>query len=132
MRELLDRPLVAHISTVNPSGRPQGSVVWFERREQDLVIFSEADTPKVRNLRRNPSIDVVVLDPDRNLGAGIPVYVRLSGTAVVRPPEPGIEHRMAKRYGHPDGYPYEVGELVNIHVTARRLSGLGPIRSGWA
>lgn len=27
--ELLDRPLVAHISTVSPAGRPQASLVWF-------------------------------------------------------------------------------------------------------
>jgi PPOX class probable F420-dependent enzyme len=127
-RELLDRPLVAVISTVSPAGRPQSSVIWFERRDDAIVLFSGADTPKVRNLRANPAIEVLVVDPDRELGAGTPYYLRLSGTAEIRPREDDIEHRLARRYGHPDGYPKKygpVGDIVTIHVTVRRVSGVG-------
>jgi PPOX class probable F420-dependent enzyme len=127
VRELLDRPLVAHISTVSPSGRPQASIVWFERRGDEIVLFSRASDPKVRNLRRNPHIDVVVVDPERQLGAGTPGYTRLTGTADVRAAEPGIHHRLARRYGHPHGYPAgygDLGTIVNIHVSVQRVSGL--------
>jgi PPOX class probable F420-dependent enzyme len=127
--ELLDRPLVAHISTVSPSGRPQASIVWFERRGEEIAIFSRTRDPKVRNLQRDPRIDVLVVDPDRELGAGTRCYLRLTGTADIRPAENGIHHRLARRYGHPDGYPKtfgDPGELVNIHVTVERVSGLGP------
>jgi PPOX class probable F420-dependent enzyme len=127
VRELLDRPLAAHISTVSPAGRPQASIVWFERRGDEIVLFSRASDPKVRNLLRNPHIDVLVVDPDRQLGAGTPGYARLTGTAAVRPAEPGIHHRLARRYGHPGGYPGEYGELgeiVTVHVSVQRVSGV--------
>lgn len=129
VRELLDRRVVAHISTVSPAGRPQTSIVWFERRGDEILIFSRARDPKIRNLRRDPRIDVVVIDPDRELGAGTPCYVRLTGSAEIRPAEEGIHHRLARRYGHSDGYPSEYGdpgELVDIYVTVERVSGLGP------
>lgn len=48
---------------------------------RSLVIVSEATSPKVRDLQRNPSIDAIVVDPARELGAGTPCYVRLTGTA---------------------------------------------------
>lgn len=132
-RELLDRPLVAHVSTVSPSGRPQASIVWVERRGDEVVLFSVADAPKVRNLRRNPRIDVIVVDPDREIAAGIPCYLRLVGTAEVRPAEDGIEDRIARLYGHEHGFPAEfgeLGELANIHITVERFSGFGPFGAG--
>lgn len=127
--ELLDRPLVGHISTVSPSGKPQASIVWFERRGEGIIIFSDVAAPKVRNLRQNPSMELLVVDPERELGAGTPLYVRLTGRAAVRPREPDIEHRLARRYGHPDGYPKdwgEVGEIVTIWMSVERVSGVGP------
>jgi PPOX class probable F420-dependent enzyme len=131
--ELLDRVVVAQISTVSPAGRPQSSLVWFERRGDELVFFSEVTTPKVRNLRANPNIDVLVVHPDREAGAGTPLYIRLSGRADLRSREEGLEDRLARRYGHPDGYPAEfgpLGETLAVHVTVDRVSGLGPRGSG--
>jgi hypothetical protein len=126
VEELLDRPLVATISTVSPAGVPQSSVVWFERRDIELVLFSSASTPKVRNLQANPAIDVIVVDPARTVMPGSPVYARLTGTGAVRPAEQGIEHRLARRYGQPEGYPATLGDIVNIHITVRHVSGVGP------
>lgn len=123
---LLDLPLVAIISTVSPAGMPQASVVWFERRGIELVVFSSASTPKVRNLQANPAIDVLVVDPARTVMPGSPVYARLTGTGAVRPAEQGIEHRLARRYGQPGGYPDALGDIVNIHITVRHVSGVGP------
>lgn len=135
VRDLLDRPLVAIVSTVSPTGRAQSSIVWFERRGDELVIFTPADSHKVRNLRANPHIVIVVVDPDRSIGAGTPCYVRLTGTADLRPAEDGIADAMARRYGHPDGYPWPIGPILNIHVPVERVSGLGPFTTkrmgGW-
>jgi PPOX class probable F420-dependent enzyme len=126
VQELLDQPLVAHISTLSPSGVPQSSVVWFERRGTELVMFSGAESPKVRNLKENPAVVVIVVDPEQTVMPGAPAYVRLTGTGEVHPAEEGIEHRLAKRYGQPNGYPDPLGEIVNIHITVRDVSGVGP------
>lgn len=133
VRELCEQPLLAHISTVSPAGAPQSSIVWFELRDDEVVIFASVDTPKVRNLRQNPRIDVIVVDPERELGAGTPCYARLSGHAEVRATDHEIAHHLARRYGHQDGYPEaefgKLGELVSIHVAVDRVSGLGPFGS---
>ncbi len=126
VQELLDQPLAAHITTVSPAGVPQSSVVWFERRGTELVMFSGAESPKVRNLREDPTIVVIVLDTERTVMPGAPVFARLTGTGEVRPAEEGIEHRLAKRYGQPNGYPNPLGKIVNIHITVRSVSGVGP------
>lgn len=132
--ELIDRPLCAQISTVSPKGAPQTSLVWFERRGTEIIMMSHKDAPKVRNLRQNPKMEAIVVDPGREVSAGSPVYARLTGTAEIRPYEDGIEDLLARRYGHPDGYPSD-GEpmddvVVTIHMTIRRVSGFGPYNYG--
>lgn len=127
---LLDRPLTAVICTVNPNGSPQASVVWFERRGQQIVLFALADAIKVRNLRHDPRVEVIVADFDLHRGPGVPMYIRLIGTAEVLPSEPDIADRLAVRYGNPDGFPYELEPHVNIHITPTSFGGLGPYPGG--
>jgi PPOX class probable F420-dependent enzyme len=127
---LLDRPLTAVICTVNPDGSPQASVVWFERRGQQVVLFATDNAIKVRNLRRDPRVEVIVADIDIHRSPGVPMYLRLIGTAEVLPSEPDIADRLAVRYGNPDGFPYDLGPHVNIHITPTRFGGLGPFRGG--
>jgi PPOX class probable F420-dependent enzyme len=128
--QLLDRPVTATVCTVNPSGSPQSTVVWFERRGSELVLFAWEDSVKVRNIRANPRVEVIVIDHERERYPGVPVYVRLIGTAEVRPGEPDIPDRLAIRYGEPDGYPRELGSFVNVHITPRRMTGFGPYVGG--
>jgi PPOX class probable F420-dependent enzyme len=128
--KLLDRPVTATICTVNPDGSPQSTVVWFERRDTEIRLFALADSIKVRNLRSNPRVEVIVIDQERERDPGVPVYARIIGTAEVRPGEPEIPDRLAIRYGNPDGYPRPLGPHVNIHITPRRLTGWGPFAGG--
>jgi PPOX class probable F420-dependent enzyme len=136
LSELLDQPLTAALSTVSPSGLPQSSLVWFERRGEKLVLFAEDDTVKVRNLRHRPDVVLLVVDPVRALGSGVPAYVRLTGKASLRPGEPGLPDRLAVRYGNSDGYPWPLGPYSTIEVAISRVGGLGPYPTrrlgGWA
>jgi PPOX class probable F420-dependent enzyme len=51
-RTLLDKPKqFATISTIEPDGRPQSSVVWFERDGDDLLVSTVEGRRKHRNLR---------------------------------------------------------------------------------
>jgi hypothetical protein len=134
--ELLDSPVLAHVSTVSPGRDPQASVVWFERRGEQIVFFAETDSLKVRNLQHDASIVLVVVDAQRELAAGTPAYVRLTGTAHVAEGEAGFPDELAVAYGNEGGYPWPLGPFFNITVTVTRISGLGPFGSrrmgGWA
>src|ERR1043165_6511388 len=79
--DLLDRPVPVEISTVSPKGRPQASVVWAERRGNELVMFFETTSAKIRNLTANPHVALLVVDHDRLLRSGVPAYAQMTGVA---------------------------------------------------
>lgn len=50
---------VVVLSTVQPDGSPLAMPVWFVHDREGVTMISEADTQKVRNLRRDPRVCVV-------------------------------------------------------------------------
>ena len=132
--ELLDSPVLAYVSTVGPQGRPQASVVWFERRGEQIVFFAETNSLKVRNLEHDPSIVLVVVDAQRELAAGTPAYVRLTGTAHITEGEARFPDKLAVAYGNEGGYPWPLRPFFNVTVTVTRISRAGTVRkpaNGW-
>ena len=53
--------LIAWLATVRYDGRPHNVPVWFWWDGETVLIFSEPDTQKVRNLRWSPHV-VLALD----------------------------------------------------------------------
>lgn len=64
----LHRSPVIWLTTVRPDGQPQTSPVWFLWQDGRFVIYSLADSPRVRNLRQNPRV-ALNLDGDGQGGA---------------------------------------------------------------
>src|SRR3954469_5689455 len=93
-RDLLALP-VATLATIDPDGRPQLTVVWFLAEDGDLKISLNTSRQKVRNLQRNPSCSVLLLDlanPYR--------YVELRGDAEVTPDDDyAFADRLGQKYG---------------------------------
>ncbi|HEV2283427.1 MAG TPA: pyridoxamine 5'-phosphate oxidase family protein [bacterium] len=50
---------VAVLSTVQTDGSPLAMPVWFVHDREALTMISEANTQKVRNIRRDPRVCVV-------------------------------------------------------------------------
>ncbi len=69
--------------TVRADGAPQPSPVWFLWDGDTFLIYSRPNTPKLRNIRRNPRV-VLHLDSDRR-GGDIAV---ISGEARIVPAGP--------------------------------------------
>jgi len=44
------------LTTVRADGTPQPSAVWFLWHEDAFLIYSKPDTPKLRNIERNPTV----------------------------------------------------------------------------
>ena len=64
-RDLLVRPLFAHLATLRPDGSPQSSVMWF-MWDGERVRFSHTTTrQKYRNLLADGRVSFHVQDPDR-------------------------------------------------------------------
>ena len=74
------------LTTVRADGQPQASPVWFVWDGETLLIFSQPDAQKLRNLAANPRVAVHV-DTDE---AGEDV-VTIDGTAAVDPDVPSSD-----------------------------------------
>ena len=98
---LLESTAVAFVSTIGPRGEPQTTPLWF-LWEGGVVRFSLVEgRQKLRNLRRDPRISVVVVDP-----ADPTWYVELRGIvdALTLDGELDLERKVSEKYtgGHVD------------------------------
>jgi len=80
------------LTTVRWDGVPQPSGVWFHWDGEDILIFSEPDAPKVRNIRRNHRV-ALNLDGD-GTGGGL---VIISGLACILPDPPDAQRLTSYR-----------------------------------
>lgn len=134
VRALLDQPCPAIVVTSSESGTPQATVVWIERRGDDVAFFSGRDSVKVRNLSQRPQATVLVLDPEQEFEPGARCYVTISGPATITElTDTSFPDRLAQRYMQASTFPHR-GEYCEVVVTAERLGGSGPgtgTPAGW-
>lgn len=62
-QDLLDRPLVAALSTLTPSGYAQTHPVWFSAEGPWLQVNTMRGFFKERNMRADPRVTLLVVDP---------------------------------------------------------------------
>jgi PPOX class probable F420-dependent enzyme len=114
-RTLLDKPKqFATISTIEPDGRPQSSVVWFERDGDDLLVSTVEGRRKHRNLVRDPRCTVLVYDADNPYS-----YVEVRGhVEMTREGGRELIDKFARSYQGWDRYPADDG-TDNVRVVVR-------------
>ena len=108
---VLESTAIAFISTIGPTGAPQTTPQWF-LWEDGALHFSLVDgRQKLRNLRRDPRLSVVVANP-----ADPTWYVEFRGHVddLVPDPELALERKIARR--------------VKRRPRRRRASGNRPLR----
>ena len=91
---LLDSTAVAFVSTIGPRKEPQTTPIWFIWKD-GAVHFSLVDgRQKLRNLRRDPRVSVVIVDP-----AEPTRYLELRGRLHLVPdPQLALEREVAIKY----------------------------------
>jgi PPOX class probable F420-dependent enzyme len=120
---LLESTAVAFVSTLGKHGEPQTTPLWFLFRDGRVHVSLVEGRQKLRNLRRDPRISLVVVDPARPT-----VYVELRGRVDELVPDPDLEleRAVATKYtgSHEDVEPpgtarYATSILVE-RITAQR------------
>jgi PPOX class probable F420-dependent enzyme len=61
--DLLERPVLGHLATVDSNNRPQVNPVWLLFDGKRLLLSVKPETAKFRNMRTNHSIALSILDP---------------------------------------------------------------------
>jgi PPOX class probable F420-dependent enzyme len=111
-RRLVDAPTFAVVSTTNPDGAPQASVIWVKRDGDDILFSTIRGRRKTRNLERDPRASVVLYDP-----ADPYAYVEVRGTVSIT--EHGgrdLINELSLKY---DGKPFPVEGPDRIRVVVR-------------
>jgi PPOX class probable F420-dependent enzyme len=65
-RDLLVTPVYGVLSTLMPDGQPQSSLVWVDYDGQHVLINTTLERQKGRNMRANPRVTLLVVDPKRS------------------------------------------------------------------
>jgi len=122
--QLLESRAVAFVSTIGPRGEPQTTPLWF-LWDDGLLWFSLVEgRQKLRNLRRDPRISVVVVDPSDPSW-----YVELRGhvDGLNRDPDLLLERKVAEKYtgGYHDVEPPGTQRFASSVVVERITSQLG-------
>jgi len=129
VREVIDKGPLAHLTTLNPNGSPQVTVVWVGIDGEEFVMGHFAIHKKVRNIRRDPRVALSLLG--YNTTQGMREYVVVYGTARVT--DGGavpLLQRLAPIYLGP-GAEYPPASMRNIagyvtRIVPARFSGIGP------
>lgn len=102
VRELLEQPNYAIISTLNADGSVHDTVIWIGAEDGVLTVNSAAGRVWPANLQRDPRVTVLVIE------SGNPYnYVEIRGKATATS-DGADEHinTLTKKYIGQDEYPY--------------------------
>jgi PPOX class probable F420-dependent enzyme len=93
-RELIDGPNFATVTTIQPDGAPQASVVWVKRDGDDVLFSTVKHRRKSRNLVADPRASVVIYE-----AANPYEYLEIRGTAtIIDDPEGSLIEELAQKY----------------------------------
>jgi PPOX class probable F420-dependent enzyme len=95
-RDLLERPLIAHLATVRPDGGPMVNPVWFGWDGERIRMTHTRTRQKFRNLQAEPRVALCITDPDDQQR-----YLELRGEVETVEDDAGGAHyrRLRQRYG---------------------------------
>ena len=101
-RDLVDRPIFASLGTVRPDGTVQVNPMWFGFDGEHLRFTHTTKRAKFRNLQRNPSMSLLIVDPG---DSGRYLELRGQLAEVIPDPEGAYYVELGRRYGDPDQAP---------------------------
>ncbi len=123
-RELIARPALTSLATLNPDGSPQITPLWVDLDGDDVVFNTAWGRKKARNLEGDSRVGVTVVDPDDQYNV-----VAFRGTVVDITTQGADAHidSLAKKYLGVDSYPMgsEGEERIRVTVRTDHIAKLG-------
>jgi len=115
-RELIERPVLASLSTLNADGSPQISPLWIDLDGDNVVFNTAKGRVKARNIERDPRVAATVIDPSDAYNV-----VAFRGTVIDVTTTGADDHIdwLARKYLGVDSYPNRRPGEVRIRVVVR-------------
>ncbi len=128
LRALIEAGPLTHLSTINPDGSPQVTVIWIGLDGEQIVSGHMSLQRKLRNIERDPRV-VLSFDAPRDKAAFLNPYAVLRARASAEPSEAAWDllDRLTKTYMSPDTeFPAPRGPGYIVRYEIERISGVGP------
>jgi len=122
-REFLEKPFVGVVTTLQPDGSPQSTVVWVDVDDDGPSINTAYGRVKPRNLEKDPRVSLVVVDPEDAYR-----WVKINGNATLVDDGADAQiDRLSKKYTGRDVYASrQPGEKrVSVRITPTRIQSRG-------
>jgi PPOX class probable F420-dependent enzyme len=129
LRALIESGPMMHLSTINPDGSPQVSVVWVGLDGELPVTAHMHRQAKLRNIERDPRV-VLSFDAPRKPGVFLNPYAVLKARATIERHEHAaweLLDRLSRTYIGPEAtFPAPRGPGYVIRYEIERIGGVGP------
>jgi PPOX class probable F420-dependent enzyme len=128
LRELIESGPLAHLSTINPDGSPQVTVIWIGLDDGAIVSGHMRHYKKLKNIERDPRV-ALSFTARRDHGVVLNPYAVLRAQATVEPSDAAWDllNRLTKTYMSPDSeFPVPKGPGYIVRYEIDRISGVGP------
>ena len=114
LRDMVDRPLYAHLATVRPDGAPQVNPTWVRFDGTYLWLTATNARQKNRNWQLQPAVALSIIDPDRPSR-----YLEIRGRVERVVPDPLASEflRLAERYDmEQPGAPPDAADRIAVAI----------------
>ena len=118
---LLEQPFYGSLGTIRPDDTVQVSPMWFEYDGETIRFTHTSKRAKFRNLQRNPSMSLAVIDPAKPFQ-----YLEVRGKLIEVIPDPdgAFYVRLGQRYGNPDQQaPPDKADRVILVMSIEKTAG---------
>ena len=122
--DLLERPIIAVLTTFMPNGWPQMSLVWCDYQAGVVRVNTTRERQKSKNITINPLVNLVVIDPtDSNR------YIEIRGEAYLSEVD-AISHldKLAQDYTGKQPYYGTYEPVEKQHHETRVICHITPTR----
>jgi len=128
LRDLVESGPLAHLSTINPDGSPQVTVIWIGLDGDQLLSGHMRHHRKLQNIERDPRVVLSFAAP-RDHSVVMNPYTVLRAHATVEPSDGAWDllNRLTKTYMSPDAeFPAPKGPGYVVRYAIERIGGIGP------
>ena len=109
---LIDGNVFVTLSTINPDGGPQSSVIWVKRDGDEVVFSTILGRRKTLNMERDPRVSLCFFDP-----ANPYRYIEVRGTVTMTTEGgPELIEELSQRYA---GRSFTESSPDNVRVVCR-------------
>ena len=117
IREFLQKPLLARMTTIDEEGYPHSVPVWFMLDGDDLIVSAWRSTRKVNHVTANPK-GAITIGGDTDDGGG---YLFKGDFTIVDDPDHGWINKMTYRYEEKEKAEKDIAEWADLDMIILRM-----------